>query len=924
MLRSKLDRHSFAQLTIAAAAGALLILGTRVSSVHGQGGGCPVGGFALTPTNAAAPAAGASGNVAWTINPVGQCPSNAASLDAFVGLTSAAQFPTGAGNVNYTIASNAGANPRNGRIRITNVVGAYGVGSTTIFTINQASVQGLSVGAASLNFTFTPGVQTLTQSIPVASTAGVLNFTATATQPWLNVTPAAGATPANLTVSVNPSALVPGTYTGSININAPNGTPPSVTIGVTLRVNAAAPSLAVDQASLAFGLTSSSPRDSRRLTIRNAGGGQLPFTATATTQVGSWLSLSANGGTAAGTAISLLASADSAGLAPGTYTGTITIRSAAGDVNINVTMSFASAPVFLVLSPAGLTFRAIAGGPAPPAQSFAVAVQGAGSINYAAATTTVSGGNWLTVAPNGGSATDAAPGTLTVRADPAGLAAGDYYGQVDVVAPGVVNSPQSVLVVLSVAAPTGAPSAAVSPTGLIFVGRPGGAAPASKNVAIANTGLQALQFTATAEFFGGRAWFTLPVGGGVIASGQTTQLEVRPAIAGLAASIYIGEVRIQIVGESSVRRIAGVLVLAPDAVTSVSGLPARSAGACVPTRLQPVFTLLGADFQTAASWPTPIEVQVVDDCGDPMRTGSVVASFSNGDPVIPLLHLRDGRWSGTWPARNTRSAISIEALAQTAAPALTGTATIGGAVQPNPSVPQIAAGGIYNSASFAPNTPLAPGSFITIFGAGLANSATVAESLPLPSSLGGAQGVVGGLRLSLFYASDGQLNAILPFGLAPNVPHQLILRRGSAVSAPETVMIAEAQPGVFTRDQSGGGQGVVVAARADGSTFFPEPGTPASAGNVLVIYCTGLGAVNPPVRAGEAAPFDTLSPTVRNVAVTIGGVAADVAFAGVTPGFAGLYQVNVTVPAGVAPGDDVPVVLTSANQVSRTVTIAVR
>jgi uncharacterized protein (TIGR03437 family) len=82
--------------------------------------------------------------------------------------------------------------------------------------------------------------------------------------------------------------------------------------------------------------------------------------------------------------------------------------------------------------------------------------------------------------------------------------------------------------------------------------------------------------------------------------------------------------------------------------------------------------------------------------------------------------------------------------------------------------------------------------------------------------------------------------------------------------------------------------------------------------------------VSPAVEAGRAAPASPLSSVVNPVAVTVGGVEAQVLFAGLAPGFSGLYQVNAFVPAGAPSGDAVEVILESAGQRSRPVTIAVR
>jgi uncharacterized protein (TIGR03437 family) len=78
------------------------------------------------------------------------------------------------------------------------------------------------------------------------------------------------------------------------------------------------------------------------------------------------------------------------------------------------------------------------------------------------------------------------------------------------------------------------------------------------------------------------------------------------------------------------------------------------------------------------------------------------------------------------------------------------------------------------------------------------------------------------------------------------------------------------------------------------------------------------------VPAGTQTPATQLSTTVSTATLTIDGVPAAVSFSGLTPGSTGLYQVNAVVPAGVAPGDNVPVVLTVAGQASAPVVISVK
>ena len=180
--------------------------------------------------------------------------------------------------------------------------------------------------------------------------------------------------------------------------------------------------------------------------------------------------------------------------------------------------------------------------------------------------------------------------------------------------------------------------------------------------------------------------------------------------------------------------------------------------------------------------------------------------------------------------------------------------------------------------------------------------------------------LLGGQTLPLLFASAGQINAQVPYGIAINTEHQLIVQRGTRFTVPEPVTVAPAQPAVFTLDQSGTGQGVIV----DPSFQVVGPGNAATAGDVVIVFCSGLGEVDPPVVAGDAAPSSPLSTTADQVTVSIGGVDAPVQFAGLAPGFTGLYQVNAVVPDGVATGSDVPVVLTVAGQSSPIVTIAVQ
>jgi uncharacterized protein (TIGR03437 family) len=190
------------------------------------------------------------------------------------------------------------------------------------------------------------------------------------------------------------------------------------------------------------------------------------------------------------------------------------------------------------------------------------------------------------------------------------------------------------------------------------------------------------------------------------------------------------------------------------------------------------------------------------------------------------------------------------------------------------------------------------------------------STLPLPPQLGSTSVVVSGVELPLLYVSDGQINVVIPYDLALNAPHQLIVARGNTISAPAQITVFDSEPAILATSGNGNGQGVIFRYHAQGNSALADSSTPAAAGDVLVIYCVGLGAVHPAVTAGNPAPVNPSSKTTQSVTVTIGGQPAVVQFAGLSGGSAGLYQVNAVVPSGITPGDQVPVVVSVAGKSS--------
>lgn len=772
-----------------------------------------------------------------------------------------------------------------------------------------------------LSFTVPAGSAPQEQTVQVGGSITGIRFTTSSTQPWLTATPDAGNVPAGVQVRVDPAGLAPGTYEGALRLVAPVAQPGTRDVRVSMTVTPpGAPSLSVRPSSLRFSFVERAAAQTQAVTVANAGGGSLVFRATSPAR---WLRLAPSAGTATAAApLAVNVTADPAGLPPGTYSALITFESAdaAQRVNATVTMTVAAVQQSILIPQSGLTFFAVQGGGPPPPQYFNILNTGSGIMPFTVNATTRSGGNWLSAFPRNGASDAGSPLVPQVRVDinPQGLPAGIYYGSVEVAAGTAANTPQFVSVILNVLAPGSRIGPITQPGGLIFVSTRGQPPPGSQTITIQNTDSAPLSFRSGRILDGGVNWFTALPADGTLTAAQPGRIVIQPRTDGLAAGVYRGTLTLTF-SDGSVRNIAMALVVAPGAAGSAS---LRSAEGCLPTRLIPVFTQLATGSTVSAGFPGTVAVKVVDDCGGAMTSGSVIVSFNNGDPPLRLVSLKDGNWAATWVPQ--RPAANVVAVAEAAVPErnLAGRAQASTELRTAPGIPVVASGAILNGASYVLDGPIAPGSFMTLFGSQLAAQG-LAGSVPLPTELGGASVVIAGRESPVYYASDSQVNAIVPYGIAVNTAHQVRVVRGSSLSAPQTVTVAPAAPGVFTTDGSGAGQGIVIDVKS-GPLVIADARHPVSAGDTIVIYCTGLGEVNPPVPAGTVAPLTALSRTVHEVAATVGGVPATVTFAGLTPGSVGLYQVNAIVPGGVAPGDRVELILTVAGQQSRPVTIAVR
>ncbi len=241
--------------------------------------------------------------------------------------------------------------------------------------------------------------------------------------------------------------------------------------------------------------------------------------------------------------------------------------------------------------------------------------------------------------------------------------------------------------------------------------------------------------------------------------------------------------------------------------------------------------------------------------------------------------------------------------------------------------PCLAHGGIVNAASLLPG-PVAPGEIVSLFGAGLGPETLVAftvdASLTVAKELAGVRVLFDGAPAPVLAASAGQVNAIVPYAVGGRAETRISVEYQGRRTAEVVVPVAAAAPAIFTLNASGVGPGAIL--NQDNTVNSPD--NPAPRGSVIQIFATGGGETRPAGVDGRVASpvFGPIPSQALGVSVTIGGVAAEVQYAGAAPSLvAGVMQVNAVVPAGAPVGSAVPVVLTVGGVSSpASATVAIR
>ena len=423
--------------------------------------------------------------------------------------------------------------------------GATNTPQTTAVTFNIAP-QLPTISRSPDNITFTAvagGPNPTSQTLQISNSGGgMLNWSVSANQTWLTLSPSSGSSTGeidNVTVSVNILGLAIGTQSGTITITAVGATNTPQTTAVTLNISSAPPTIFRSPDNMTFTAVAGGPNPtSQTLQISNSGGGVLNWSVSANQ---TWLTFSPSGGSSTGEIDNVNVSANIAGLGVGIYSATITIA-AAGATNTPqqtaITLNIMPPLPTIFRAPAAMAFTAVAGSANPASQILQISNSGGGTLNWS-----VSGNQtWLSLFPSNGNSTGEID-NVTVSVNVAGLAAGTYSAIITISDAGATNTPQTTTVTLIITPP---PTISRVPAAMTFTAKVGGINPPSQTLQISNSGGGTLNWSVSAN----QTWLTLSPSSGS-STGETDEVTVSVNIAGLTVGTQSAMININASGATN-------------------------------------------------------------------------------------------------------------------------------------------------------------------------------------------------------------------------------------------------------------------------------------------------------------------------------------------------------------------------------------
>jgi minor extracellular serine protease Vpr len=326
-----------------------------------------------------------------------------------------------------------------------------------------------------------------------------------------------------------------------------------------------------------------------------------------------------------------------------------------------------------------------------------------------------------------------------------------------------------------------------------------------------------------------------------------------------------------------------------------------------------IIPIYGDGYDGTVGDTTYAYFKLVDGNGLPVASAHVLFSSSTGAQILGAEPTTDayGIGAAEYSLGSSPGAYSITAASGGQQYTFTASAR---------AVPNISS--ISNAAAANPGVAVAPGSYISIFGSALSDDTDSSSTARLPLAIDyvivSFDVPSAGISVPghLTYVSPSQVNVQVPWELEGQTSAQVKVTIDYSYGNVVTLPLQNFAPAFFEVST-----GAVAA--LDMNYEVIGASNPAVHGQSIALYANGLGPVNNPPASGDPASSTALTPTTSTPVVTIGGATAPVSFSGLAPGFAGLYQINVTVPSTIAAGQQ-PIVVSIGGQTSKVSGITVR
>jgi uncharacterized protein (TIGR03437 family) len=446
---------------------------------------------------------------------------------------------------------------------------------------------------------------------------------------------------------------------------------------------------------------------------------------------------------------------------------------------------------------------------------------------------------------------------------------------------------------IMVVTPSATAAIAVSPSSLNLAYTVGGAVVAAQSLQITNTGTGTLAWSATAS----ASWLSLSAASGTAPS--TLSVSILPT--SLTAGTYTGNIQISATGASNSPVTVAVTLTVTAAVVSLAVAPKT----------------LTFNYASGGSIPAAQSISIMNAAWT-ASTSALWISLSAASGAAPAT-LSVSVNPTNMPAGTYTGSVQITAAGATGSPASVTVTLVVTGTQPAGSITALV-----NGASYQPG--FAPATWVTIFGTNLSESTQTWQADDfgnglLPTSLQGVSVTIDGLPAYVEYISPTQINVLAPDDAKVGAV-QVQVTTAQQQSNSLTVQEQQVAPAFFTIDG-----GLYVAASHTNYTLVGKPNLlpgvvtqPAAPGEIIQMYGTGFGPTSPLLPTSQLVSTAAALATLPQV--TIGGVAASVEYAGLVG--AGLYQLNVTVPASLSSGDALVVATIGGVQSQAKVSITVQ